>query len=136
MDGAPLLPWIPGDAGPAAAVLSSFTGCLLHLHRSVPAARLAGRSVLVRAWTLYATRLAQPGVKEHVLAVVHPALARLPWSQMVPTELEVDLMVKVCSMFLPPCHAFLGSVFVQVRVRIIITATTISILQDYDVVTS
>ena len=52
--------------------------------------------------------------------MIHPALAALDWSGFIPTQHDVDLMVKVMGMFLPACHAFLGTIFVQIDWRSII----------------
>jgi len=104
-----LPPWIPGDCSSATAIMSSFINCVQGMiHHDV------NNAVLSKVWILYASQWAQAGVKDHIFGVIHPALAALQWSGFTPNQHDVDLMVKVMGMFLPSCHAFLGTIFVQI----------------------
>ena len=107
-----LPPWIPGDCGLATAILQS---CLSAV--KVMASHDEGSSVLSRVWNMYATNWAQSGVKDHVFGVIHPVLASLDWTEFSPTGHDLELMVRVMGMFLPACHAFLGTITVQIRWR-------------------
>jgi len=62
---------------------------------------------------LYAEHYAQAAIKDHIFGVIHPALAALPWADFRPRLTDVDAMMKIISQFLPQCHAFLGTIFVQ-----------------------
>ena len=54
--------------------------------------------------------------------MIHPVLASLDWSKLSPSHQDLELMVRVMGQFLPACHAFLGSVFVQIRWAELVTA--------------
>ena len=46
--------------------------------------------------------------------MVHPVLSSLDWSIFSPSITDLELMVRVVGSFLPACHAFLGTFFVQI----------------------
>ena len=54
--------------------------------------------------------------------MIHPVLASLDWSKLSPSHQDLELMVRVMGQFLPACHAFLGTVFVQIRWAELVTA--------------
>ena len=110
-----LPPWIPGDCSLATSILLSMLSSV-----KVMVSYDQSSTVLSRVWNMYATHWAQSGVKDHVFGVVHPLLASLDWSKFSPTALDLELMVRVMGMFLPSCHAFLGTVTVQMPWRQIV----------------
>jgi hypothetical protein len=110
-----LPPWIPGDSVSATSILSSFMCCLQEMMNQD-----SSNLILSKLWILYATQWAQAGVKDHIFGVIHPALCALQWETFRPSQHDIDLMVRVMDMFLPPCHSFLGTVFVQIDWRSII----------------
>ena len=110
-----LPPWIPGDCGLATSVLQSMLSSV-----KVMVSHDQSSSVLSRVWSMYAAHWAQSGVKDHVFGVVHPVLASLDWSKFSPSAPDLELMVRVMGMFLPACHAFLGTITVQMPWRRIV----------------
>ena len=117
-----LPPWIPGDCGLATSMLQSFVSCVKGMLEHEGGGR-GGSRVLSRLWAMYASHWAVAGVKDHVFGVIHPVLAALDWSRMAPTHHDLDLMVKVMGMFLPSCHAFLGTIFVQINWKQIVDSS-------------
>ena len=109
-----LPPWIPGDCGLATSMLQSFVTCVRGMLEH-EAGEPGDSQVLSRLWAMYASHWAVAGVKDHVHGVIHPVLAALDWSRMVPTHNDLEGMVRVMGMFLPACHAFLGTFFVQIN---------------------
>ena len=109
-----LPPWIPGDCGLATSMLQSFVTCVRGMLEH-EAGDPGDSQVLSRLWAMYASHWAVAGVKDHVHGVIHPVLAALDWSRMVPTHNDLEFMVRVMGMFLPACHAFLGTFFVQIN---------------------
>ena len=104
-----LPPWIPGDSASATSIITSFVCCVQEMM-----SHDLNELVLSKMWTLYATQWAQAGVKDHIFGVIHPAISTLQWTSFRPSQYDIDLMVRVMDMFLPPCHSFLGTVFVQI----------------------
>ena len=105
-----LISRIPGDSGLARCMLESLVAVV---HAIIPLKQQQSRGVLSHLLALYADSYATPAIKDHIFSVIHPALAALPWSDFRPQLGDVDAMMKIISQFLPQCHAFLGTIFVQ-----------------------
>ena len=133
-----LPPWIPGDCGLATSMLHSMMSCVKTLMGYDSSSIVLSKVMIfkifdfpilpiftnisknntnfnLKVWKMYATHWAQSGVKDHVFGVLHPVLSSLDWSSLSPTQQDLDLMVKVMELFLPSCHAFLGTFFVQIK---------------------
>ena len=115
-EGASLMPWIPGDSSLAKLILDSMTDSLKviieHEDQSLTLSNLLN---------IYTTYYAATGIKDHIFGVVHPALSSLDWSNFSPSLTDIEAMMKIISMFLPQCHAFLGTIFVQIDWKTLIT---------------
>jgi len=108
-ENASLMPWIPGDSSLAKLVLDSMTHTL-----KIIIGNEEGSTTLSNVLGMYSAYYATAGIKDHIFGVVHPGLSCLPWSTFCPNLGDIDAMMKIISMFLPQCHAFMGTIFVQI----------------------
>ena len=108
-EGHSLMPWIPGDSSLAKMVFDSMTqGIKIMIEYD-------GRNIVFsNLLSMYSSYYASAGIKDHIFGVVHPALSALNWAAFLPSLGDIDAMMKIISMFLPQCHAFLGTLFVQI----------------------
>ncbi|XP_063226634.1 ectopic P granules protein 5 homolog [Bacillus rossius redtenbacheri] len=105
-----LLPWIIADGPHAHRAFAMFTECIRFIVDTLPACS----NILCFVWQYYVSCYAYPSVKDYVLNVVHANLLSLPWDRFWPSIQDIECMLKVVDQYLPDCHAFLGSVFIEV----------------------
>lgn len=106
-----LLPWIINDCIYASFCSNIFVESVRFILDTLPGVN----SVLSYVWYFYVVNYAHAHVKDHVLGVIHRSLLSLPWNTFFPNLQDVELMLKVVDQFLPLCHCFLGSVFVEIK---------------------
>jgi len=109
-----MLPWTAQDAAAARLVCDAFVSAVSFVLDALP----ASSNSLCFVLQLYAIHFTHPS--EHVLSVVHHSFLALPWERFWPRPVDLDAMTRLSDQFLPHNHPFLGAVFVQVCVEIMI----------------
>nr|CAD7569208.1 unnamed protein product [Timema californicum] len=118
-----LLPWIIADGPHAHRMVAMFTECVRFILDTLPGKDAS--PPVVHAVASQATSFVSYGsstsqsfaltsVKDYVLNVIHASFLSLPWDRFWPSIHDLDLMLKVVDQYLPECHTFLGSVFIEV----------------------
>nr|CAD7586275.1 unnamed protein product [Timema genevievae] len=120
-----LLPWIIADGPHAHRMVAMFTECVRFILDTLPGKdasppvmhAIAGQAcsnILCFLWQFYVSSFALTSVKDYVLNVIHASFLSLPWDRFWPSIHDLDLMLKVVDQYLPECHTFLGSIFIEV----------------------
>ncbi|XP_066999967.2 ectopic P granules protein 5 homolog [Anabrus simplex] len=105
-----LLPWITADGPHAQKMVVMFVECIRFILDTLPACS----NILCFVWQFYVSSFAHSAVKDYILNVVHGSFQSLPWERFWPSMQDLELMLKVVDQYLPDCHSFLGTVFIQV----------------------
>ncbi|XP_065206271.1 ectopic P granules protein 5 homolog isoform X2 [Planococcus citri] len=111
-----LLPWVPSDVAVANKMMSTFTECVKFISEALPASNV----ILSTVCKWYISQYANQSVKEHVLTIVQNNLITLNWSRFVPSVEDLEWILKVIDQYLPVCHSFLGSIFIEIPWNVVV----------------
>nr|XP_033322179.1 ectopic P granules protein 5 homolog isoform X1 [Megalopta genalis] len=106
-----LLPWIITDGPYANKIVAMFVECIRFIIDTLP----TSNKILSFVWQFYVTNFAHASVKNHILGVIHGNFLSLPWDHFYPGINDIELMIKVIDQYLPECHLFLGSIYINVN---------------------
>uniref|UniRef100_A0A0K2TWM7 Ectopic P granules protein 5 homolog [Nasonia vitripennis] n=1 Tax=Lepeophtheirus salmonis TaxID=72036 RepID=A0A0K2TWM7_LEPSM len=105
------LPWAPGDTKLSRIVVGSFSHIMDFMIKNIS----GSRPPIALLWSeFYFKKFTHTAVKDYVLSVIHHGLSPLDWKTFIPTQPDIEMMVKIIDTFLPPCHVFLGNIFIQI----------------------
>lgn len=112
-----LLPWSDSYLVFAQKQLNMFISCIQFLMEMLP----AGTNILNQIFYWYDIHYANTAIPKQILHPIHKALANLPWNKLMPTIVTIDSFNKILQQFIPECHTFAGTIFLQIQWKSFIT---------------
>ena len=86
-----LLPWIIGDGPYANKTVAMFIECIRFTTDTMP----ASSKIFCFLWQFYVNNYAHNSIKDHILNVIHGNFLTLNWEKVLPTVMDIELMLKV-----------------------------------------
>lgn len=105
-----MLPWSQKYVEDAKSFLSLYTNVIQYTIETIPNSQIILNHVIHQ----YEVCFVNKSIPKYVLEPLHKALLTLPWQLFHPKLHHIDLIHRILQQFLPDCHAFIGSVFIQI----------------------